>query len=63
MTLSSYLRERGLTYTAFALQIGVSVRAACRYAHGKRYPRPEIMRRIVAVTDGAVIRRKGELGV
>ena len=54
MILSAYLQEHGLTHTAFAHRIGVSIEAARRYAHGLRHPRPGIMRRIVAATDGQV---------
>lgn len=54
MTLIDYLRTNGLTYTAFAGEVGVSVEAVRRYARGKRLPRPAIMERIVEATDGAV---------
>ena len=54
MTLHAYLRERGLTYEAFGNLIDVSAQAVWRYTHGRRHPRPEIMRRIIAATDGAV---------
>ena len=54
MTLKAYLSEKGLTYAAFALRIGVTTTAAWRYAAGVRVPRPAVMRRIVEATDGEV---------
>ena len=54
MTLDCYLKKHGLTHTAFATRIGSTVQSVHRYVHGQRYPRPEIMRRIVEATDGAV---------
>ena len=41
-------------YAEFARRIGVTNESVRRYAHGQRFPRPEIMRRIMAATDGAV---------
>ena len=65
--LSSFASWHGLRITAVPVVEDLPVDRVFRghsiIAHGQRYPRPEIMRRIVAVTDGAVIRRKGELGV
>ncbi len=54
MNLSEYLSDHGLSPAKFAERIGVTDESIRRYAHGQRYPRPEIMRRIVATTDGAV---------
>lgn len=54
MTLSEYLRRHDLTAAAFAERIGVATMTISRYARGQRHPRPAIMRRIVAATDGAV---------
>lgn len=54
MKLGEYLDCHGLTHTAFAAQIGVSVQTVWRYAQGTRHPRPAIMRRIIEVTDGQV---------
>lgn len=54
MQLKQYLSEQGLTYEAFAKAIGVTTKTAWRYAHGERMPKPPIMAKIVAATDGAV---------
>ena len=54
MTLAQYLSEQGLTYEAFGALIGVTTPTAWRYANGKRYPGPAVMRRIVDATGGAV---------
>ena len=55
MKLSEHMKANGLTLAAFAEMIGVSgAKAVHRYALGQRMPTPEVMRRIVAATDGAV---------
>ena len=54
MTLAEYLSEHGLSPAEFAKLIGVTDESVRRYAHGRRYPRPAIMRRIVTATGGAV---------
>ena len=54
MTLKEYLSEQGLTHEAFGASIGVTTPTAWRYANGKRYPSPAVMRRIVEATGGAV---------
>ena len=54
MTLQDYLDEQGLTHKAFAERICVTTASVWRYATGNRMPRPNIMRKIVAATDGAV---------
>lgn len=55
MTLSEYLERHGLTYAAFADQIGVGSGAVVhRYANGVRMPRPKIMKRIVEESGGEV---------
>ena len=54
MTLAEYLQQHDLTATRFAEQIGVATGSVSRYASGDRFPHPDIMRRIIKVTDGAV---------
>ena len=54
MRLSVYLDERNITHGDMARLIGTSAEAVRRYANGLRLPRPEIMGRIIAATDGAV---------
>ena len=54
MTLQKYLSEQDLTYEAFGTLIGVTTSTAWRYANGKRFPGPAVMRRIIQATGGAV---------
>ena len=54
MKLSVYLNERKISHGDMARLIGTSTEAVRRYANGLRLPRPEIMGRIIAATDGAV---------
>ena len=55
MKLSDFMAARGLPDAEFARLIGVGSRmAVMRYRRGERIPRPEVMRRIVEVTNGAV---------
>ncbi len=54
MRIREYLRQAGLTVTAFAAEVGVSEAAMSRYARGKRAPRPDVVRRIAAASGGRV---------
>jgi glutamine synthetase len=54
MNLVDYLTVSGLTQEKFAEMVGVSQASMARYASGKRVPRPAILRRITAASDGAV---------
>jgi len=54
MSLSEYLRHHDLTHSQFGAMVGVTSVAITRYVNGGRMPRPAIMRRIEAVTAGAV---------
>lgn len=54
MTLSGYMKLRKLTDIAMAEILRCSVSATQKYRYGVRIPRPEMMRRIQKVTDGAV---------
>ena len=54
MRIGDYLKEAGLSLSAFAARAEVSEAAMSRYAAGKRTPRPEIMHRIVAASEGRV---------
>jgi transcriptional regulator with XRE-family HTH domain len=54
MKLKDYLIGKKLTLEQFASVIGVEPAAVSRYASGARYPRRDIMRRIVDATDGQV---------
>lgn len=54
MTLDEYLRHTGRTRAEFARTIGITGQAVAYYIAGKRHPRPAIMRRIVAATEGEV---------
>jgi glutamine synthetase len=52
--LAEYLKDAGLSLSAFAARAGVSEAAISRYVGGKRTPRPEIVRRIVLASGGRV---------
>ena len=54
MKLAEYLKDAGLSLSAFAARAGVSEAAISRYVGGKRTPRPEIVRRIVLASGGRV---------
>ncbi len=54
MKLAEYLKDSGLSLSAFAARAGVSEAAISRYVGGKRTPRPEIVRRIVLASGGRV---------
>lgn len=56
MTLTRYLSEQCLTYEAFAKLVGTNRKTVWRWC-GKtpEIPRPDMMRRIVEVTEGAVM--------
>lgn len=55
MKLKHHLTEQGITYSAFARQIETSHEAVRRYADEGRVPTPDVMRRIIAATGGAVM--------
>lgn len=50
MTLSDYLRNSGLTHSAFAEKLGVSQVTVHRWATGKRFPDKETILRIEEAT-------------
>lgn len=54
MKLAEYLSENNIKRQDFARCVGVSEVAITRYSNGTRTPRPEMMRAIVDVTNGAV---------
>ena len=54
MKLSIYLNKQKITHGDMARLIGTSAESVRRYANGLRLPRPKIMGRIIAATDGAV---------
>lgn len=54
MTLRDYLSKRQMTGREFAAVIGVHDVSVYRYLCGERIPRPKVMARIVAATDGEV---------
>ena len=53
MTLGEYLDRTGTARAAFARQIDVRHITVTRYLAG-RVPEPEVMKRIIAATDGCV---------
>ncbi len=54
MKLARFLIAHQMTPAAFARLIGVTRNAVHRYVRGERMPAPEVMERIVQVTEGAV---------
>lgn len=55
LDLEAFRVREGLTYERLAAEIGVGrASQARRYAMGERWPDPDILDRIVAVTEGAV---------
>lgn len=55
LDLEAFRVREGLTYERLAADIGVAhASQARRYAMGERWPDPDILDRIVAVTEGAV---------
>lgn len=54
MDLKTYLTNHRLTEAAFAEKLGVSQVTVNRYVLDKRFPSPEMIQRIAAVTGGKV---------
>ena len=54
MKLETYLRQNKIATATFAAAIEVSVQALHRYLYGARFPRREVLERILSVTMGAV---------
>jgi len=54
MQLAAYLDLAKITDRDFAETIGVTRQALHRYRQGLRIPRPEVLAKIKAATDGAV---------
>ncbi len=54
MRIDEFLRDSGMSLSAFAQKAGVSEAAMSRYASGKRMPRPAVLRRIVDASGGMI---------
>jgi len=54
MTLSEYLKTNKISQARFARRCGITRSAVCHFIAGRRYPSPEIMRRILLATNGEV---------
>jgi antitoxin CcdA len=54
MKLQAYLMTYDRPTAEFGRRLGVTKASISRYASGERIPTPEVMRRIVAETNGAV---------
>ena len=54
MKLHDHLQEQGISLKEFAARTGVTEMAVRYWVSGKRIPGPDIMRRIMALTDGQV---------
>lgn len=54
MQIATYIATRTTGAHELAERLGVSAEAVRLWSRGKRTPRPEMMRKIFEVTDGAV---------
>lgn len=54
MNLREFLKARSMSEADLGRALGVGQATVNRYIRGERIPRPEVMRRIVEVTDGQV---------
>ena len=54
MKLDHYLAENGIPRVRFAESIGISPSYVTLLCNGERYPRRDIMRRIIEATGGVV---------
>lgn len=54
MTLTEYLAANNLTASAFAERLDVPPSTVIRLIKGERSPRLELLRKIMAATDGEV---------
>lgn len=54
MKLRDFLSDRSLSEAELGRLLGVGQATVNRYIRGERIPRPEVMRRIVEVTEGKV---------
>jgi len=54
MTLNEYLKANKISQAQFARRCGITRSAVCHFIAGRRYPSPEIMRRILLATNGEV---------
>ncbi len=54
MDLRKYLAEQKITHAAFAREVGCKDTTLYRYLKGHRFPRPNMLQRIVHLTQGAV---------
>ncbi len=55
MKLAEYLKEAGISVAEFAETVGVTEQSMSRYLHGRRMPRPDVLRRIAAASNGRVL--------
>ena len=54
MQLRQYLKVKNLTAEKFGILTGVSKHAVGKWCRRERFPRPEVMSKIIEVTEGAV---------
>lgn len=54
MGLNEWMKDNGYTDQKLSDEVGVSRSAITQYRSGARMPRPEIMMKLVAVTDSQV---------
>ena len=54
MQLADYLKKHKKSHDAFGREIGVAGATVSRYANKQRHPEPEIMQKIIDVTNAQV---------
>jgi len=54
MTLQEFIKFNGLTAEGFGKLVGAKQATINRYVNGKRFPSPEMIRKIEAATGGQV---------
>ncbi len=54
MKLNEYLKTNKISQARFARRCGITRSAVCHFIAGRRYPSPEVLRRIILASNGEV---------
>ena len=54
MTLKEYLKINKITQSKFARRCGITRSAVSHFVANRRYPSPEVLRRIILASNGEV---------
>ena len=54
MKLTRYISQNKIDKAVFADDVGVTIQSLYRYLSGDRFPKPEIIQKIIAATNGEV---------